>query len=567
MNFFKAQRHHYTWTGFQSASQDVARRLEPLTNLIENAARASPDDAEAQRRVKAAKGFHLDIEQLTKRDCDVDFVDGPDPSPEPDETGSTDCCPGGTIALPTEIWDLILEYVDDLEFRERQSNFVAIACSCRKLCQFTQPYLYKHPRDLDTIDRQWRFLFTLTVSPHLSQFVQSLKLCWWMGGHNLDLLIKILSKTSNLQALTLFRGPEEHQVSQLRPQDTEFLSWLLNACPKLRSLTYLTIKECETSEAAYPRYRPLGSNTYAIAAQDTRFQAANQLTHLSLKGVADWVDQLFLPHVSSNLQSLRLDHLLNFNFDSRFIQALPHQCPSLQVLSIESQNAELTDVLKALPAWGATLKSLHLGTYGPTSIHPLDFFKDTLSKLTALEDLTFDWRFLCSIETLEAIVQCQSWHRLRSIQILRFELIARMDPRYHSEEANEIEQKRLDDALSTLISSTASTLEELKVTRNTFNRNRKQPQRLGNRVFVACKEAKKLKRLWIWPCLDVEPSYIDALLETCPKLDMIPIYLFHLSDAKKAWERRVTQAGQRKKLAKDKLSQPYWITHRRVEHP
>lgn len=515
------RKHRSDWNAFQSASRAAGKKLSPLTKLIEDAARLSPNDVEAQQRAKAVADFYSEVEEFTKHEY------------LPDEAVhrrvSAGHSKGKADILPIEIYHQILGYVDELPFRARQRTFTALACSCSKLRNLAEPYIYNYPPDLETIDRQWRLLFTLTVNPRLGQLIRSLKLSWWMEGYNRHLLKKILSTTPNIHTLTLRRGPEFHEACKLQEDDVEFISWVLNACPNLGSFSYLTGKELETSEALnLQNWRAARPEDYDKFAQDARFAPTRHLTQLSLEGVANWIEQLLLPHASSKLQSLSLKHGLEFGQNPRLILELARLSPSLQTLSIVSSNSRLRGILQAFKTWGSTLRSLHLDTFRLPSDERITSFEEVLPSMTALEDLTLGWRFSCSVQTLEAIVHSQPSPRFKSLDIRRMKLVP-----------GEALQHRVEKALASLLSSHSPTLTRLRLMERLNNQELPDQVLVGPSVFQSCRQAKKLRQLWILPTPEVESSDVDGLLETCPELGSIPIELMKRSRNEWEWMKRI----------------------------
>lgn len=521
MNSSNPHKHRSDWNAFQSASRAAGKKLSHLTKLVEDAARLSPNDAEAQQRAKAVADFYAEVEEFTKHEY------------FPDEKVHRPVVAGHSRdradILPIEIYHQILGYVDGFSFRARQRTFAALACSCSMLRNLAEPYIYKHPPDLDTVDRQWRLLFTLTVNPRLGKIIRSLKLSWWMESYNRHLLKKILSTTPNIHTLTLRRGPEFHEACKLQEDDVEFISWVLNACPNLGSFSYLTGKELETSEALnLQNWRAATPEDYDKVAQDARFVPTRQLTQLSLEGVANWIEQLLLPHASSKLQSLSLKHGLEFGQNPRLILELARLSPSLQTLSIVSSNSRLRGILQAFKTWGSTLRCLHLDTFRLPSDERITSFEEVLPSMTALEDLTLGWRFSCSIETLEAIAQSQPPQRFKSLHVRRLKLMP-----------GEAEQDRLNKAVSLFLSSHSSTLTRLKLIESLNNRELPGQGPVGRSVFQSCRQVRNLRQLWVLPAPEVEPSDVDGLLETCPELGSIPIELMKLSRNEWEWVRRI----------------------------
>ncbi|KAM0548855.1 hypothetical protein ACHAPJ_009711 [Fusarium lateritium] len=472
----------------------VKSELAQLERSSRTVASKKPDDQEAQRKAQAASAFVNSIGELPRETR----ADEPLRSDRQTET------PSESSHLPVELYQMIISHVADFNFRSRQKTLVALSCTSRIFTDLAEPYLYTHPRDLEDISRQWRFLFSITVDPARASLVQSLKVLWLCDGANSELLARIARVCPNASQLIVQRGKDFGDSYQISNQDIQNMVILLNACPRLTALTYSTIVGWSSEDMRYVNtFGAFGEEEFKLISDDPRLEkTAHQLSEVLLCGQAEWLLQNLFPHLSSNLTSFCLsqDVSLSLGEAESPLSDLSQRCPFLQELSIQSGLSTADDLREACKAWGPRLRILRIA-----GVEDLDaWVTQIMPYMKTLEVL--DLGMACNIPTsdIEAIA--------RSHAPLNFISFSDMEDSADGF-GEDIATDELNRALVDMITSHSKTLKRL---------NLGMMVRVDRSVIQSCKEATHLNSLCLRPPPDTQPSDVDDLLEKCPGLLVEP---------------------------------------------
>jgi hypothetical protein len=250
---------------FDIATSKAGHKLLELTNLISSTARKKSDDQlvqlQAHAAIRALAAFEADTPIEFRRGAanllnPIECHDGkqllPAKESNPNAQGRETLPP-----LPIELYRLIISYVTSFDYKDRQRTLLALSTSCRTLQIIATPYIYTVPCDLDTIERQWHFLFTLTVEPELGPLVNTLRLLWLPTGDNSDLLVNIAQVCPNTRELVIQRGTSPKDRNQILKKDVLTIAAILDASPHATSFWYgKVISQKSNNTLQYPTLKP-----------------------------------------------------------------------------------------------------------------------------------------------------------------------------------------------------------------------------------------------------------------------------------------------------------------------
>ncbi|KAJ5095383.1 hypothetical protein NUU61_004739 [Penicillium alfredii] len=437
-----------------------------------------------------------------------------------------------SISLPVELYHHILSYFNEFDFQTRQATLVALSSSSKTLRRIAQPYLYTHPRDLDTAERQWKFQLALLAEPHRAILVQSLQLLWLAEGVNSGLLIDIVRSSPHLKSMLLERGEKYRDSNRITLQDVEDLASLLDACSELISFRYTTMLAWTFEDAMHEGDDAInGEVRTARLAQrlnDTRFvSAARRLTELSLHNQAEWIAQALLPFTSSRLQSLCLGPDLSLAFDRNLLCNLAGHSPFLESLRIRS-SVRIHDLIQACKAWAPTLRVLQVILVKDDEGLPARI-TGIFPTMPVLQEFYLGAGCYTTIEAFGAIAQTLAASPIQYFTVRNLQGLVNVDDELAA-------STQLNNAVCHLVRSCSETLQTLELKRG--------DSQVGRSVLHACQEARNLVRLLVSPLTDVSPlenvvpSDLDDLLHTCPALSQIPATLLGISSCQELWHER-----------------------------
>ncbi|KAM0430045.1 hypothetical protein ACHAPT_006051 [Fusarium lateritium] len=491
-------------TEYQISCHTAGRRALRLRNLAKKVARQKPHDEEVQRRARAAIDFYHGVDEFGGL-LDIEGL------PYSIESRPASRDDGKGPVLPVEICQLIINYVTEWDYVSRQDTLLALCRSSKTLRTIAEPFLYYHPRDLDTVTRQWGFRYTLAIEPHLAALVKSLRLSWDAEGENGKLIIDVARACPNVDDILVQRGMDFDDTNHMPTQDVLNMAALLDACPQLTQFWYSTIVEW-TSEQQ--RQDDESQRAFNMALKDERFaKAAQRLVTLTLHGQCSWLLQALSPHLSSNLQSLTLGHDLYIEKHPGLLSDLSRQSPFLRELELRCKLTTADELKEACKIWGPTLRNLRVWSIEELS----DWVSQVMPFMTALQEV--DFGLGCSISglDLDAIGQSSPLQRLVSISV--GDLLDSTDP--------PLGQTRLNEIVARIIDSHSSTLRELDISTT-----------VGRVAVQSCKKAKHLVKLLVSLDKDVEASDVDDLLDACPDLVYVASFFGLDTPRRREWDQR-----------------------------
>ncbi|KAF4955272.1 hypothetical protein FSARC_11904 [Fusarium sarcochroum] len=501
-------------TPYEVAMLHVKSEIAQLSRLSRTIASKNLDDQDAQRKAQATRAF---VNSIGEPLHDT-RADEPLRSEGPVELASE------SSHLPIELYQMIISHVANFDFASRQKTLVALSCSSKVLTGLAEEHLYTHPRDLEDISRQWRFLFSITVEPARASLVQSLKVLWLCDGANSELLARIAHVCPNASELLVQRGKDRGDAPQISNQDIQDMVILLDACPRLTCFTYSTIVEWRGEPQRYVNtFGPFGEEEFQLISDDPRLEkAARQLSEVHLSEQAEWVMQNLFPHLSSNLTSLHLGSGMSLGQGKNTLSDLSRRCLFLQELDIEMGLTTADDLIEACKAWGLTLRTLRIN--GVEEL--VDWVTQIMPYMKALEILDLGGGCNITNSDIEAIARSDAPLRYISFGDMR-------------DVANgsrwDIATDELNSALVAMITSHSKTLKHLCLGLGV---------QVARSVLHSCKNAIYLHCLTLRPPPDTQPSDIDDLLETCPSLSVEPrarMYSLRL----KEWRARAMDEASR----------------------
>ncbi|RSL54574.1 hypothetical protein CEP53_007387 [Fusarium sp. AF-6] len=493
---------------YQISCRLAGRQALRLRNVLREIARDKPHDEQAQRRARAAIDFCHKTE---------DFADVEDTDELPVLSRSDLGAQHGDRApvLPIEIYQLIVNYVTEWDYVTRQMTLLALCRSSRTLQSVAEPFLYNHPRDLDSIKRQWGFRFTLAIEPHLPTLVKSLRLLWDAEGENGNLIVDIARACPNVDDMLIERGMDFEDSNHVSTHDVMNMATLLDTCPRLKTFWYATNvswtseqqqQEDESSQKAFDE-----------SLKDGRFaKAAQKLTSLTFHGQFLWLIRALSPHLSSNLECLTLGQDFFIEQTPNLLSDLSRQCPSLRELELRCRLITADELSEACKRWGSTLQKLRVWSIEEVS----DWVVRVMPSMTALREIDFGLGCTISVLDLDAIGQASPPQRLVSVSAGDLE-----DPTDSDDHV--AAQNHLNDVIARLVNSHSSTLQELDLSTT-----------LGQVAVRSCKKAKKLVKLFVNLDEDVEPSDVDDLLDACPDLVYVASFFGINTPRRKEWDKR-----------------------------
>ncbi|RJE19076.1 hypothetical protein PHISCL_08584 [Aspergillus sclerotialis] len=500
---------------YERASSDVGRYILRMTQALQSIARNSPNDVDAQMRSSAGVKFCKAVKEFAIPDVDRVIADNSQKcsyngnlAPQKSQ---------GSITLPIELWGHIINFVEDFSYSLRQTTLIALAASCKIFQALAEPYLYTHPRDLDSVARQWHFRFALAVQPRRSSFVKSLQFLWLPGATNAKLLVDIARACPQIQHLLIQRGRGHHERDYVTTEDATNLEALLGACPHLTSFEHTTFVDWAEAEGTEDVLNgEVRTKSFESLLHRQSFAtAAERLVELTLHHQSTWVADALIPHLSAKLRSLVTgqDVLL----DDDCLSTLCLRCPFLQELEVRSK-IFLADVVKACEVWAHSLRSMRLGGLMNENEEDVSFPLN-FPTMKSLEDI----RLSCyvSIEALDPFLRSQPRQKLKSLHVWDLE-----DP--SESEHIETTQAHLDSVFCDFIGSHSSSLQYLDL----------DSIKIGKSILHQCKDARHLTFLRALPRSEVEPSDVDALLESCPDLVIWPNELPIVSLRQVEWQKR-----------------------------
>lgn len=532
----------------------IYQDFQDSTLFLQSLARKSPKDEGAQLRVQRAERLteafrEFEIDAIRRIDNLVKYGRtrqqpsfGPyrdsisEASEENSENGEVDTVERARSlsALPPEIYDCILGFVDTFCPVSRGRTLWAMMRSCRMLQLLAEPYLYGRISFADRECRvdQWRLGFTLAVNPRLSNFVKELQLYWDEVSMNAELLVEIVLGAPNCRKVKIDRGAKEayglYYVPRSGPKkDIAYLELMLSAFDNLASFHFGTCYNFGDFKPIW-RYKmndPYEERTFESSKHPLLKSVAHGLVVLLLDTSPIWLETALLSHVSSKLRKLRINTGFSrgdIPLSADLLLRLPLQSPLLQDLSITSSVLQSSEVGRMIQAWRGSLRRLFVDLRYGFDRSRSEWMERYLHGMRVLENLDLGQDCECSIETFSIVV-----HSLppgfRKLSIRNLE-----EPYSHLElsETDQISETRAEQsrALCHLLQTHSSTLEALELLGGEL---------VGREVFQKCREAHGLSSLWVHPMPDVTTSDIDAIIEACPKLRRLHPELVKLSSHSK----------------------------------
>ncbi|RGP78384.1 hypothetical protein FLONG3_3520 [Fusarium longipes] len=507
------------FTKFEYRSINARTRLSKLTQLARNVALKKPNDVNAQRRAQAAMAVMKSMgnlphggrnDHLNLRYFAGDYVDNSDPHESSRETSSR------IKLLPTEIHQLIIGHVNNLDCHLRLETLVTLSSVCKTFMVMAEKYIYERPVLQDVV-LQWMFLYSLKVEPSRASHVKSLELGWMDDGSNSQLLMDIASCCPTVKDLDVQRGQDKEDSNEISHLDILAMGSLLSAFPQLESLHYssvsepyffqaeilVDVEEDENGDLAnpldYPGFKEAGSRLKQVVFGD----------------VSEWLIQTLTPHLSSKLTKLEIG-ADNFPKGESPLSTLSVQCPNLEELKLEYTLGSWEDLERACRNWGPTLRTLQLASIEERS----GWIKQMMPFMTALE--TLDLGSGCEIATADINAIGQSNAPLENIL-----LEDSSSDGIFREQAG----PGMNIALANMITVHSSRLKVLDL----------GDIAIGPPVLRSCKRATRLTSLRMRLSYHPAASEVDDLLITCPDLKSITKNLTKFSRQKDMWEERTKE--------------------------
>ncbi|WXC67421.1 hypothetical protein SNK03_013216 [Fusarium graminearum] len=512
----------------------VKPRIAKLAQLARTVAIKKPDDENAQRRAQAATAMVAQVAEslynisgVLPSEYDEDFRDvhsresGKRHVPSlvsvkrgvRGQTSRLEPSRETRIWLPAEIYQLIVGHVNELDNRYRQHTLAALSSSCKLLMTMAERFLYAHPRGIRNVQQQWMFLYSLKIEPSRAKYVKSLELVCPSDATNMELLKDIASSCPSVNDVLIERGDSVHDAYYLSKSYIISMGSLLAACPPLKSLRYRT-RACEV----YPDPKAFddddldGQGNLSAPLVYSDFKETGQnLTKLAIGEFSDWLIQLMLPVLSSNLTSLTIGRGNNPAGESP-LSKLAFRCPRLQELVLDYTLVESSDLGRACKMWGSTLQMLKLTNMEEDS----DWLADIMPSMTALRFLDTGLASACRILDIDVIAQSKA--PLEEIALGYIEC-----------DRDDIASDEMNTALANMIRAHSSRLQLLDL----------GTAKLGSAILKSCKMVRHLRSLHFRLAYRPLADDIDDLLVACPDLDALAERVSQYSPNHEIWEARM----------------------------
>ncbi|KAM0314342.1 hypothetical protein ACHAPQ_011837 [Fusarium lateritium] len=492
-----------------------------FTNNLRTIALQRPYDTESQRRAQAA----IDLYRRTP---------GFPPLTEPRQPTEIHQRRDVTFSLPIEIYRIIVHHLilsgdsdDDQNIELCAYTFYALTRTCRVFQEIMEQIIYEEAetQQLEDIEFQYLFRFSLAVEPRRAHLVRKLELYWHHEPCNSWLMIDTVRACPNFSVLNLTR------LYSTRSSDTSVgfysqrfdeLAELLNACSSVTSFCFKLV---------IPKWHQL--ELYPVLPNEKRFvNFAQQLTHAKLDGYAEWFQHAILPHLSSSLTSfsIRVNEAL-----PGFFPQLCHQSPALQGLCVGAldEGFKMSDeLIESFQAWGPTLRRFHL------NITPRD--KITLGlilpHMSVLEELVIGNSSSVSTEDMMNIAHAS----LPRLKIINLDGVKLTSP-------------ELSVALIEMIGRHASTTQKI-----TFSTS----YEMNKEVLRSLKQLKSLEVICTKLEEEIQLSEVKELLAACPKLKpTFPVenywelfYVFHLMTCDSFYDSHPPYDGPGDRCSRDEIA-------------
>lgn len=512
----------------------VKPRIAKLAQLARTVAIKKPDDENAQRRAQAATAMVAQVAEslysisgILPSEDDEDFRDVHSRESSKRHVSSLVSVKHGVrgqttrlkpsretrIWLPAEIYQLIVDNVNEFDNRYRQHTLAALSSSCKLLMTMAERFLYAHPRGIRNVQQQWMFLYSLKIEPTRAKYVKSLELVCPSDATNMELLKDIASSCPSVNDVLFERGDSVHDAYYLSKSYIISMGSLLAACPPLKSLRYRT-RACEV----YPDPEAFddddldgqGNLSAPLVYSDFK-ETGHNLTRLAIGEFSDWLIQLMLPVLSSNLTSLTIGRENNTAGESP-LSTLAVHCPHLQELVLDYTLVESSDLERACKTWGSTLQMLKLTNMEEDS----DWLAEIMPSMTALRFLDTGLASVCLILDVDAIAQSKA--PLEEIALGCIEC-----------DRGDIASDEMNTALANMIRAHSSRLQLLDL----------GTAKLGSAILKSCKMARHLRYLHFRPAYRPLADDIDDLLVACPDLDALAGRVSQYSPNHEIWEARM----------------------------
>ncbi|KAF4456144.1 hypothetical protein F53441_1628 [Fusarium austroafricanum] len=435
-------------------------------------------------------------------------------------------------SLPNELYRIIVSHVANFDYKSRQKTLIALSRLGEPLASLAEEHLYKDPGDLETIRQQQQFLSSLKTKPSRVNLVHSLRLLWIQEEENDQLLINIISACPNVDFLLIQRGNDLRDYYVLSSDHVKSFGTMLKSCRGIKTLYYATMLRWVPGDE-FDTLIELGDELSELICSDSLVQKSlKQLEMLVLAGQSDWVIQGVLPHLSSNLTTLRVTQDCSMGYhDTPFVD-LSRQCPYLKVLNFRRTLVTSDDLEEACKAWGETLEELDV-----SSIEDLrDWISPTIPCLKNLKILRLGSGCFVRTESIKALALTTAplkeiW--LQDIEPSTDEALAATD------ETNEV--------IASMIDAHSSTLELLLLHNGD----------VGELVLQSCKKAKRLHTISFDLAHSFQEVEVDFLLDACVELNDVPRWFEDHSSRWDEWEARM--------VAKEEFAEE-WVSRHPAVH-
>jgi hypothetical protein len=490
-------------------TRNAAIQIATLTRIITRRARNNPNDEELQQRARFALGFYNKVAAFVQVD-EIPGEDGPHIGYLTTNNDDLVC-----RHLPTEIYEAVIGHVLEFEYSARQRTLISLSASSKRLRYLAEPHLYNRPRGAHSIERQWRFMFSLVLEPQRGHLVQSLEFQWYPRPDNSDLIIDILHACPNVRDLQIQRGSSMSDVALITREESTHLANIFAASPRVTQFWYATFTEWLPENLRYGREQ---QEIYRLCQWDARFaKFAAQLQKLTLHGQANWLARALLLSLSPTLKSLTLGQDTDLDFWPHPLLTLSHCAPHLEILEMRCTLDNGEDLINACKIWTTSLRDLRVN-YIKFSNSCLG---DVVKTLEVLESLHLGHGCVLTQGDLEAIAQSLPQQRFKTISIKEMDTTGSILPTWAD---------RIERIIESLMVSHSSTLTEVYLDPHTIQ--------LGKRMILSCKQMTNLEDLHVTFSSDVTAADVDALLESCPKLHSVPRQVQELSLQPEEWEER-----------------------------
>ncbi|KAL6922687.1 hypothetical protein FSST1_006713 [Fusarium sambucinum] len=416
--------------------------------------------------------------------------------------------------LPNEIYRMIVGHVADLDYAPKQNILISLSRSSQPLINLAEEYLYMHPRDLDTTQKQRQFLISIRTKSVRSGFVQSLRLLWDSNSANSQLLVDIVNNCFNVKFLLLQRGKDLNDATRVSSDCVATLATILDACRGITSFQFCTTLKWKTVFEQGGLITKHGKElSDLISANPHAIKCLRQLKSLTLSGQSDWVIDGILPYLGSNLTSVFLSQDCDVGSSETPFVDLSRLCPHLRSLVFRRTLDTSDDLEQACKAWGETMEELEISSI----LDMRDWVSQVMPCMKVLRVLHLGVGCTLFTESIRCIASTES-----PLEELSLGDILPVN------EASEDVLADMNQAIANMINVHASTLQLIEFF----------CQELGDPVIQACKKVRQLHTLDLHICDSPKSSDIDELLDKCPDLIWFPRWFKRSSARQVEWEER-----------------------------